>query len=149
MEHYRVTSKGTHFSETRTVFDRTDMKDQVTAGSHQPSNINGEVDVSAFSFARKTARRATSEFTRKGTGTGGLSGVEARSIMEKQLNEFAETHPVKKTKKETAWSVRPNPPNTDFRRHYERGDLPVVIKHEGSRRRLAFKIDVTKLDYHH
>ena len=127
----------------------TDMTGLQAAGSHKPSAIEEPVDVSAFSYARKTARRETSEFTRKGTGTGGLSAVEAKSKMSKQLNEFDETHPVEKKRKERATDVRPNPPNTDFRRHYERGDLPVVIKHEGSRRRLAFKIDVTKLDYHH
>ena len=30
-----------------------------------------------------------------------------------------------------AYSVRPNPPNTSFRRFYERGDLPIAIEHHG------------------
>eukprot|EP00796_Vickermania_ingenoplastis_P006159 gene6159-4438_t len=37
---------------------------------------------------------------------------------------------------------------TDFRRHYERGDLPLSIQHAASRT-LLWKVDVSKLDYHH
>ena len=32
-------------------------------------------------------------------------------------------------KKAGAWAQRPNPPNTEFRRFYERGDLPIVLSH--------------------
>lgn len=39
-------------------------------------------------------------------------------------------------------------PPTDFRRHYERGDLPLSIQHAASRT-LLWKVDVAKLDYHH
>lgn len=37
---------------------------------------------------------------------------------------------------------------TDFRRHYERGDLPLSIQHAVNRT-LLWKVDVAKLDYHH
>lgn len=39
-------------------------------------------------------------------------------------------------------------PPTDFRRHYERGDLPLSIQHAANRT-LLWKVDVAKLDYHH
>ncbi|KAG5492888.1 hypothetical protein JKF63_01468 [Porcisia hertigi] len=39
-------------------------------------------------------------------------------------------------------------PPTDFRHHYERSDLPVSIQH-GAKRSLLWKVDATKLDYHH
>ena len=54
----------------------------------------------------------------------------------------------------SATRVRANPPNTDFRRAYERGDLPCQIDHSGGSssgpgRKLMWKVDLTKLDYHH
>jgi len=48
-----------------------------------------------------------------------------------------------------AFAERPNPPNTEFRRFYERGDLPMQVYHGGVTNRIAWKIDLTKLDYHH
>ncbi|EPY23265.1 hypothetical protein STCU_07791 [Strigomonas culicis] len=39
-------------------------------------------------------------------------------------------------------------PPTEFRHHYERGDLPLSIQHATSRS-LQWKVDVEKLDYHH
>ncbi|CAN0528691.1 unnamed protein product, partial [Ectocarpus sp. 12 AP-2014] len=48
-----------------------------------------------------------------------------------------------------AFAERPNPPNTEFRRFYERGDLPVQIDHGGVHNRIAWKVDIQKLDFHH
>jgi hypothetical protein len=42
---------------------------------------------------------------------------------------------------------RPNPP-TDFRRFYERGDLPIIVGHSASNR-LQWLQDKEKLDLHH
>ena len=39
-------------------------------------------------------------------------------------------------------------PPSEFRRFYDRGDLPIQIEH-GSPNKIAWKIEVTKLDYHH
>lgn len=36
-----------------------------------------------------------------------------------------------------------------FRRFYERGDLPIAIEHRGVGNRIQWKVDVEKLDYHH
>lgn len=52
-----------------------------------------------------------------------------------------------KPKKAGAFKRRPIPP-TEFRRYYDRGDLPVSIAH-GSRSSVDWKVDVEKLDYHH
>ena len=49
----------------------------------------------------------------------------------------------------SAFASRPNPPNTEFRRFYERGDLPVQIDHGGVHNRIAWKVAIDKLDYHH
>mmetsp|Transcript_52159 Transcript_52159/g.104461 ORF Transcript_52159/g.104461 Transcript_52159/m.104461 type:complete len:169 (-) Transcript_52159:44-550(-) len=48
-----------------------------------------------------------------------------------------------------AFKVQSNPPNTEFRRFYERGDLPIAIEHGGVGNRIQWKVDVEKLDYHH
>lgn len=38
---------------------------------------------------------------------------------------------------------------TEFRRYYERGDLPISIQHRSNGRTISWKVDVEKLDYHH
>jgi hypothetical protein len=48
-----------------------------------------------------------------------------------------------------AYKTRENPPNTEFRRFYERGDLPISIEHRGVGNRILWKVDIEKLDYHH
>ncbi|EKX46860.1 hypothetical protein GUITHDRAFT_49760, partial [Guillardia theta CCMP2712] len=48
-----------------------------------------------------------------------------------------------------ALTMRSNPPNTEFRRFYERGDLPIAVEHSGAGNRIQWKVDIEKLDYHH
>merc|ERR1719262_2191658 len=40
-------------------------------------------------------------------------------------------------------------PKTEFRRFYDRGDLPIQIFHGAVGGKIAWKVDVEKLDYHH
>lgn len=51
--------------------------------------------------------------------------------------------------KSGAFMTRENPPNTEFRRFYERGDLPIAIEHRGVGNRIQWKVEIEKLDYHH
>eukprot|EP00884_Botryococcus_braunii_P021737 jgi/Botrbrau1/8247/Bobra.0001s0005.1 len=44
---------------------------------------------------------------------------------------------------------RANPPDTAFRRFYDRGDLPIAVDHRGMKNLIRWKVDVSKLDYHH
>ena len=39
-------------------------------------------------------------------------------------------------------------PSSEFRRFYDRGDLPIQIEH-GMPNKIQWKIEITKLDYHH
>ena len=48
-----------------------------------------------------------------------------------------------------AFRQRANPPNSEFRRFYERGDLPIQIDHGGVANRIQWKIEIDKLDFHH
>ena len=38
--------------------------------------------------------------------------------------------------------------SSEFRRFYDRGDLPIAIEH-GPQNKIFWKIDVAQLDYHH
>jgi hypothetical protein len=38
---------------------------------------------------------------------------------------------------------------SEFRRFYDRGDLPIQVQHSGTINRIAWKVDIDKLDYHH
>mmetsp|Transcript_93870 Transcript_93870/g.210327 ORF Transcript_93870/g.210327 Transcript_93870/m.210327 type:complete len:302 (-) Transcript_93870:163-1068(-) len=40
-------------------------------------------------------------------------------------------------------------PRTEFRRFYDRGDLPIQIFHGAVGGKIAWKVDIEKLDYHH
>lgn len=46
-------------------------------------------------------------------------------------------------------SARVNPPDTEFRLFYERGDLPIQIDHGGVHNQLQWKVDIGALDFHH
>eukprot|EP00441_Pelagodinium_beii_P041810 CAMPEP_0197629428 /NCGR_PEP_ID=MMETSP1338-20131121/7281_1 /TAXON_ID=43686 ORGANISM="Pelagodinium beii, Strain RCC1491" /NCGR_SAMPLE_ID=MMETSP1338 /ASSEMBLY_ACC=CAM_ASM_000754 /LENGTH=316 /DNA_ID=CAMNT_0043200465 /DNA_START=73 /DNA_END=1020 /DNA_ORIENTATION=+ len=47
-----------------------------------------------------------------------------------------------------AYRRRPIEPS-EFRRFYDRNDLPIQIVHAGTQNRIGWKVDVEKLDYHH
>mmetsp|Transcript_86694 Transcript_86694/g.250386 ORF Transcript_86694/g.250386 Transcript_86694/m.250386 type:complete len:316 (-) Transcript_86694:259-1206(-) len=38
---------------------------------------------------------------------------------------------------------------SEFRRSYDRGDLPIQVTHCGTANKVAWKVDIEKLDYHH
>jgi len=49
-----------------------------------------------------------------------------------------------------AGATAPRPvPKSEFRRFYDRGDLPIQIFHGAVGGKIAWKVDVEKLDYHH
>eukprot|EP00929_Paragymnodinium_shiwhaense_P041951 TRINITY_DN2178_c0_g2_i1.p2 TRINITY_DN2178_c0_g2~~TRINITY_DN2178_c0_g2_i1.p2 ORF type:complete len:341 (-),score=74.03 TRINITY_DN2178_c0_g2_i1:268-1290(-) len=47
-----------------------------------------------------------------------------------------------------AFKRRPIEPS-EFRRFYDRGDLPVAIQHTATANKISWKVDIEKLDYHH
>jgi len=38
---------------------------------------------------------------------------------------------------------------SEFRRYYDRGDLPIRVDHQNSLPKLVWKVAVESLDYHH
>uniref|UniRef100_A0A3P8UPL5 PARK2 co-regulated n=1 Tax=Cynoglossus semilaevis TaxID=244447 RepID=A0A3P8UPL5_CYNSE len=47
-----------------------------------------------------------------------------------------------------AYRERPAGPTT-FRKFYERGDFPMALQHSSKGNRIAWKVEIEKLDYHH
>ncbi|GBG28704.1 Parkin coregulated protein-like [Hondaea fermentalgiana] len=140
---YRLTGREKSHVATGSPFDRTAfVPDQIGDGEEKR-----EVDVRAFSFERKVTRPSPEQFLRKSQGTGGLSPPEARS------KAIAAADPadgaVIPRPKNKAYKKRDNPPNTSFRRFYERADLPVNVDQNGSVPKIAWKVQVERLDYHH
>ena len=76
-------------------------------------------------------------FTKRGQGTGGCCFSQ---------NKPKEMPAVQKPR--AGATKRRAVPPSEFRRFYDRGDLPIAIEH-GSPNRIAWKIEVNKLDYHH
>lgn len=78
------------------------------------------------------------DFLHKRTGSGGLCASTMKG----------RTPPSSKAPHAGAFRKQVIPP-TDFRRRYERGDLPITIQHRSNGRKLEWKVEIEKLDYHH
>lgn len=74
----------------------------------------------------------------KNTGSGGASFSTAKKPLT----------PKTAPPKAGAHARRPTDA-TEFRRFYDRGDLPVQIAHRGTGNLISWKVDIEKLDYHH
>jgi len=78
------------------------------------------------------------QFRSKGTGTGG------RSYSTSPRKPRSEAQPPKAG----AFERRPIKAS-EFRRFYDRGDLPVQVLHTATQNKISWKVDIDKLDYHH
>merc|ERR1719230_1020794 len=78
------------------------------------------------------------DFRQRGTGTGGrsysTSPRKPRSQVDPPKAGAFERRPIKAS---------------EFRRFYDRGDLPVAVQHTATQNKIAWKVDIEKLDYHH
>lgn len=137
----RIVPKQVTLPETGSCFDTTVVvpkRRTSSSAAEDDSQYNG-----AFSLSKPTKPHTTDHFLRRGTGRGGSVDVE-RAKVEKEENPVSP-----RSKQRMAFKERPNPPDTSFRRFYERGDLPIQIDHGGVRNMVAWKVDITKLDFHH
>ncbi|DAZ96575.1 TPA: hypothetical protein N0F65_011799 [Lagenidium giganteum] len=141
----RIVPKKIALPETGSCFDTT-----VVVPKPRKSNLtehNEEAYAGAFSVSKPTKPHTADNFLRKGHGSGGMAEMEKLSKAEKSadptnLSPRAKHQPM-------AFRERANPPDTSFRKFYERGDLPIQIDHGGVRNMVAWKVDITKLDFHH
>lgn len=140
----KVQPKSKIFVETGSAFDTTDIGRILTRPGGHDSVPTKHVDAGAFSYRKKTTKIDPNSFQKRGTGTGGM-------LVRAQTSPTRSVSPSKAPKIETfaAYCPRANPPNTELRRFYERGDLPIQIDHGGVVNRLAWKVEIQKLDFHH
>mmetsp|Transcript_11207 Transcript_11207/g.24131 ORF Transcript_11207/g.24131 Transcript_11207/m.24131 type:complete len:311 (-) Transcript_11207:722-1654(-) len=131
----------TNLQGTGSCFDTTNLS-PVRAGAHKPIDVPRDQlpqwSKSTMSYRYAPDKPDPQQYMKKGDGT---------LIKTKVLNESPERKPV--PPKAGAYKRRDNPPNTAFRRFYERGDLPIAVDHRGCKNMIAWKVDIEKLDYHH
>lgn len=121
-----------------------------------PNDRRRAIKESKAKVARETTRRILAakphEFLKSGTGGSGIAPNSPRSRSPSPSpREGAAAATVTAPRRRAmpaAFKKRKIPP-TEFRRFYERGDLPVVIQHRGNGRKLDWRVDIEKLDFHH
>jgi len=77
-------------------------------------------------------------FLKRGGGSGGVPVSSATTPIPKQA-------PPPRGGAQTRRPIT----DTEFRRFYDRCDMPISIHHGGTCNRIAWKVDIGKLDYHH
>jgi len=134
-------------TETHSCFDSTHgVAATAIAGGHSVTHVapaalpkyNPSGTTGVFSYTAPTTDPLN--FTKKGSGGGGMTS---------SLNSGAKPVATFSPPRAGAYKRRNNPPNTQFRRFYERGDLPIQIEHRGVGNKINWKVDIDKLDYHH
>jgi len=125
---------------TGCCFDATQLSSDRAGGHKRLAIANEELPVWSkpyMSFKFRPEKPDPHGFLRKGEGM----TIKAKADGDVELKPSPP--------KAGAYKRRPNPPNTAFRRFYERGDLPISVDHRGSKNMIAWKVDIDKLDYHH
>lgn len=75
---------------------------------------------------------------KKGSGLGGTTS-----------SKFQKKNAIKAAKPKAGAVNRRKIPLSEFRKYYDRGDLPIFIDHMGSGNRIDWKVDIATLDLHH
>lgn len=146
MASLKLSTRRKPFPETGSPFDATlPVSGTVRAGGHVPVSQTGDGDAAAFALSKRTTKIDPHDYLKRGTGNGG----KVATRMPDSQTPPSSPSKTKRTFAGTAFAPRPNPPNTELRRFYERGDLPIQIDHGGVANRLAWKVEIQKLDFHH
>lgn len=130
-----------------------DLLHKSRPGGHDALPVKS-IDKSAFSFNKETVKRSPKHFIKKNTGVGGTllppKVVDSTpDFPDENINALQGRDKKNREMHFSAFSERPNPPNTEFRRFYERGDLPVQINHGGVQNKIAWKVVIEEIDFHH
>ena len=129
-KHYNAHSNKHQPKNMDSVFGNFPSKDRVKAAVKVEPMIS--IQGNELSIAAKAM--AT---TKKGMGSGGNNSSKMRPVAKIQP-----TAPRAGAKKNRVI------PASEFRRFYDRGDLPIAIEH-GPQNKIYWKVDVSQLDYHH
>ena len=142
---------------TGSPFDMSNCRTLDRAGGHTASRV--QINPAAFSaHHRPTTAPDPRRFQQRGTTVTNLvasrraqkgpKGFAAKTQLAASQREALMRRP-KTRGTPDAFRQRANPPNSEFRRFYERGDLPIQIDHGGVANRIQWKIEIDKLDFHH
>jgi hypothetical protein len=83
------------------------------------------------------AASAPNQYTKKGAGSGGKTSSLSQGL----------TAPSNNPPRAGAFERR-SIPSSEFRRFYDRGDMPIAVSHGGTNK-IVWKVPVDQLDYHH
>jgi len=111
------------------------MNETVTSRNKQTSIYKEAVQESSGTLS---PIKQNSLYTKRGLGNGGKTSILLR-VPEPEHPEAPISGALASKTVAT----------TDFRRFYNRGDLPIATIHGPAYNRIHWKIDVTQLDYHH
>ena len=131
------TKNSSPFGEFGGQFASSSKKLPVGGAAMSPNNAASGSASLELSGSASAASKKHEEFLRSRSGTGGTTS---------SLNKGRQAE-MPAPPKAGAMKRRQIPP-TEFRRFYDRGDLPIALAH-GSKSQLGWKMDVAKLDYHH
>jgi hypothetical protein len=102
-----------------------------------PAKASTSTKAKTFVNSAGETKKVHAVFTKSRSGTGGATS---------SLNVGRKAE-IPKPPKAGALARR-NIPTTEFRRFYDRGDLPIAVAHHNNLR-VAWKVEPEKLDYHH
>ena len=89
---------------------------QTRAGGHDNVPVK-QVDISAFSYSKRTGKAEPVDFVKKGTGNGGMMVARpAPALTPSELARKSSESKQSKLLTAAAFCPRPNPPNTELRR---------------------------------
>jgi len=115
-------------------------KDPTRTGSNSP---RGSPREQMSARQEPNSARSGGNLTARGLGRSNLTGTGGRCVSTTPRLQREQQAPPK-----AGAFARRNISASEFRRFYDRGDLPIQVHHAASNR-IAWKVDIEKLDYHH
>lgn len=133
------------FKSSQSMFDTTSSIVLTRPGDHVPAPALSKEKQMDFTGKRATRRRTPNNFLKRGTGiTAGTAKLPVEEVQDSgKVTVFKKKSKIRRE----STKRRANPPNTVFRKFYERGDLPIQIEHSVGK--VQWKVEIHKLDYHH
>jgi len=128
---------------TGSAFDASICSRYLPVGEHSLAP-EGAIDKRAFTNHIETLKKDPKDSSQRLKGGSGLGGTLRGSGAGLARAPVPLLSKVQKAK-----DMRSNPPNTEFRRYFDRGDTPLIVEHASGGIRPGWKVEISKLDYHH
>lgn len=142
-------------SPTRSSQARSPLTSPSHSATQQVARAASSTQGGIQSVSQSASLGATSLRSRQQEG--GLEAASTISLKKTLIGKggasssLAAAKPVAKSKPPAAgaYTVREVVKQTEFRRFYDRGDLPLQVAFDGAQRKVQWKVNFDKLDYHH